>query len=96
MIKHIVCFKLVENSEKNCLQAKTILESMVGKVPSAKNIEVHVDELKSPRSFDIILEVLVDSWDMLDTYQNDLYHCNIVKKHMHAVSQQSIALDFEI
>jgi len=96
MIKHIVCFKLAENSEKNSLQAKTILESMVGKVPSAKNIEVHVDELKSPRSFDIILEVLVDSWDMLDIYQNDQYHCNIVKKHMQAVSQQSIALDFEI
>ena len=58
MVKHVVCFKLTENSPENCLQAQTVLKSMEGKVPSAKNIEVHINELHSPRSFDILLEVL--------------------------------------
>ena len=55
MVKHVVCFKLTENSPENCLQAQTVLKSMEGKVPSAKNIEVHINELNSPRSFDIFL-----------------------------------------
>lgn len=96
MVKHVVCFKLTENSPENCLQAQAVLKSMEGKVPSAKNIEVHINELHSPRSFDILLEVLVDSWAALDEYQADPYHCNIVKKHMNGVTQQSIALDFQL
>ena len=49
MIKHIVCFKLADNNARNCAQAKQVLESMKGKVPTAKEIAVNVDELKSPR-----------------------------------------------
>lgn len=96
MVKHIVCFKLAEPTEKLIDDTKKILLSMTGKVLSAKQIEVHSDELHSSRSYDIILEVIVDDWAALDIYQNDPYHCNIVKKHMHSVAQSSIALDFTI
>jgi Stress responsive A/B Barrel Domain. len=96
MVKHIVCFKLKDNSATQCELAKHTLLSMIGKVPTAKCIEVGVDELHSQRSFDIILEVWVDSFDALDEYQHDPYHCNVVKKHMHAVAEQSIALDFVV
>ena len=64
--------------------------------PSALDIQVNCDELHSARSYDIILEVLVEDWAALDVYQQDMYHCNIVKKHMHAVAQSSIALDFVV
>ena len=96
MIKHVVCFKLVNNSSSNCAQTKKVLESMLGKVPTAKAVQVNINELQSDRSFDIMLEVIVDSWAMLDEYQKDPYHCNVVKKHMNGVTQQSIALDFEV
>ncbi|MDO4191440.1 MAG: Dabb family protein [Bacteroidales bacterium] len=96
MVKHIVCFKLANPTQTNCEEAKHILLSMVGKVPSAKTIDVHIDQLHSARSFDIILEVTVDSFDALNEYQQDPYHCNVVKKHMHAVAEKSIALDFEL
>ncbi|MGM9805593.1 MAG: Dabb family protein [Candidatus Aphodosoma sp.] len=96
MVKHIVCFKLAEPTEKLVGETLSVLRSMVGKVPSAVDIQAHADELHSSRSYDIILEVVVDSWDALDVYQNDPYHCNIVKKHMHAVASSSIALDFAI
>lgn len=96
MVKHIVCFKLAEPTEKLVGETLSVLRSMVGKVPSAVDIQAHADELHSSRSYDIILEVVVDSWDALDVYQNDPYHCNVVKKHMHAVASSSIALDFAI
>lgn len=96
MVKHIVCFKLAEPTAKLVEETLTILRSMEGKVPTARQISANADELHSQRSYDIILEVVVDSWDALDVYQNDPYHCNVVKKHMHAVAASSIALDFTV
>lgn len=94
MLKHIVCFKLKDNSEAECNKAKEILLSMKDNVPMLRNIEVGVDVLHSQRSYDIILQVTLDSFDDLDKYQNDAYHCNVVKKHMHAVAETSVALDY--
>ncbi len=96
MVKHIVCFKLADNSPENCKKTRDIILSMKGNVPTAKSVETHADQLHSPRSFDIILEVIVEDWERLEEYQNDPYHCNVVKKHMGEVAVQSIALDFEL
>lgn len=94
MVKHIVCFKMKDRN--NCQKAKEILLSMKGKVPEIKDINVNLDTLHSERSFDIILEVVVDSLITLETYQKNKYHCEVVKKFMHSVIEKSIALDFEI
>ncbi len=96
MIKHIVCFKLKDNSPENCLKTAEILKSMKGNVPTLVDIEVGVDFLHSPRSYDIILQVTLESADKLDEYQNDSYHCDVVKKHMHAVMESSVAVDYEL
>lgn len=96
MIKHIVCFKLKDNSEEKCIEAKNILLSMTGKVPQMREIEVGVDLLHSERSYDIILQVTVDDMAALDAYQNDEYHCSIVKPYMHSVRESSVAVDYEI
>ena len=96
MIKHTVCFKLKDNSEAECKKAKDILLSMDGNVPLLRGIEVGIDFLHSPRSYDIILQVLLDDEKALEDYQNDEYHCSVVKKHMHAVAESSIAIDCTI
>lgn len=96
MIKHIVCFKLKDNCEENCLKTAEILKSMKGKVSQLLDIEVGVDFLHSPRSYDIILQVTLENADKLDEYQNDPYHCDVVKKHMHAVMESSVAIDYNI
>ncbi len=96
MIKHIVCFKLKEPTEELLQKTKEILLSMNGNVPTAKSIEVGVDVLHSARSFDIILQVVVEDMKALDEYQDDPYHCGVVKAHMHEVAEKSIALDYEI
>ena len=96
MIKHIVCFKLKDNSEEECKKAADILKSMQGKVDLIRDIEVGTDFLHSARSYDVILQVTLDDAESLDKYQNDEYHCSVVKKHMHAAAQSSIAIDYYI
>ena len=94
MIKHIVCFKLKEGPDVE--KTKEILLSMKGKVPEIKDIEVGVDFLHSERSYDIILQITLENEAALNDYQNDEYHCSVVKKHMHAVRTGSIAVDYEL
>ena len=96
MIKHIVLFKLSDNSPENCAKTADILRSMDGKVDLLRGITVGVDNLHSPRSYDIALEVLLDDMQALEAYQQDDYHCNVVKKHMPSVACASVAIDFDI
>ena len=94
MIKHVVCFKLADNSDEK--KAKKILLSMAGNVPSLRGIEVGTDFLGSARSYDVILIVTLDDAAALDEYQRDEYHCSVVKKYMHAHVSSSVAVDYEI
>ncbi len=96
MVKHVVCFKLRDNSPSECEKARDVLLSMRGKVPALLEIEVGVDFLHSPRSYDIHLEVAVADKAALEAYQKDPYHCEVVKKHMHAVAESSVAVDWEV
>ena len=96
MIKHIVCFKLKDNSDAECKKAAEILRSMEGNVPLLRGIEVGCDFLHSARSYDVILQVTLDDSDALEAYQKDEYHCSVVKKHMHSVAETSVAIDYEI
>ena len=96
MIKHIVCFKLKDNSLENCEKAKEVLLSMNGNVPQLRGIEVGVDFLHSERSYDVVLSVLLDDEKALADYQNDPYHVSVVKTHMHAVRKSSVAIDYYI
>ncbi|MBR4452091.1 MAG: Dabb family protein [Clostridia bacterium] len=94
MIKHIVCFKL--KNRDDAPKAKETLLSMEGRVPQLRSIEVGIDKLHSERSYDVILQVTVDSIQALEDYQKDEYHCSVVKPFMHAVRETSVAVDYEI
>ena len=96
MIKHTVCFKLADNSDEKKNEAKRILMSMDGNVPTLRGIEVGTDFLGSARSYDVILTVTLDNAAALDEYQHDEYHCSVVKKYMHAHVSSSVAVDYEI
>lgn len=96
MVRHIVLFKLKDCSSDSCKKLKEVLSSMDCKVPTAKKVEVRVDQLRSPRSYDVYLSVDVDSWEDLEKYQKDEYHCDVVKKYVHSVVESSVAMDFDI
>lgn len=96
MIRHTVCFKLKDRSEESKNKARETLLSMQGNVPTIRNIWVGTDFLMSDRSYDVILQVDVDSREALEEYQNDPYHCTVVKPYMHAVREGSVAVDCEV
>ncbi len=96
MIKHVVCFKLKDNSVDEMEKATNVLMSMITKVPTIWGIEVGQNEVKSNRNYDIILQVVVENLDKLEEYQNDEYHVNVVKKYMHEHVEKSVAVDYEI
>ncbi len=96
MIKHVVCFKLKNPTPEECEKAAAVLRGMEGNVPMLRSIEVGVDFLRSARSYDVILQVTLDNAAALEAYQNDPYHCGVVKKHMHAVRETSVAIDYEL
>ena len=91
MVKHIVCFKLKDRKKSE--EAKEILLSMRGKVPTAQEIEVGVDFLDSARSYDVFLSVTVRDGQALTEYQNDPYHVGVVKKFMHEETENSVAVE---
>lgn len=96
MIKHIVCFKLKDNSEAECQKAAEVLRSMEGNVDLIKSIEVGTDFLHSSRSYDVILQVVLEDAKALEEYQKDPYHCDVVKEHMHRVTETSVAIDYNL
>ena len=59
------------------------------------DISVGIDFLHSQRSYDLILQVTLESREALNEYQNDPYHVDVVKKYMHAVTKSSIAVDYK-
>ena len=96
MIKHIVCFKFKDKTDELLLETKKILLSMKENVPTVREIEVGIDFLGSPRSYDVFLSVVLDSKDALSVYQEDAYHVDVVKKHMQKIAESSVTIDFEI
>ena len=96
MIKHVVCFKLKDNSQEAKEKATNVLLSMITKVPMIWGIEVGQNVLDTKRSYDIILQVVVESLEKLEEYQNDPYHVNVVKKYMHEHVERSVAVDYEV
>ena len=71
MIKHIVCFKLKNDSIELRNKTRDILLSMKGRVPMLLDLEVGIDFLSSQRSYDIILETYFNNKEDLEKYQND-------------------------
>lgn len=95
MIKHIVCFKLKNPTPEACCQAADVLRSMEGRVEQLRSIRVGIDFLHSERSYDLILETELEDRAALEAYQEHPYHVQVVKKHMHAVRESSISVDYE-
>ncbi len=96
MIKHIVCYKLKDNSNEKRENTKKILMSLKDNVDEIVDIKVGVDFLSSERSYDIVLEVVFNSIEDMEIYQKNKYHQEVVKKYMHEARQSSISVDYII
>lgn len=95
MITHIVLFKLKEPTDGNVAAAKEKLESMRGRIPMLRHLEVGVDLIHSERSCDIALYTRFDSMADLKAYQVFPYHGEDVAPYMRSVCSSVTAADYE-
>ncbi|MDQ0086829.1 hypothetical protein J2T12_000223 [Paenibacillus anaericanus] len=94
MIKHIVFFKLKDASLENVETTATVLRGLDGKVEQLRSLEIGVDVIKSPRSYDIALVATFDSLEDLEGYQVHPEHKKVIE-YMNQVRESSVAVDYE-
>ena len=68
--------------------------TMKGRVPQVIDVEAGADFLHSDRSFDVCLYVTLESPEALEAYQQDPYHCEVVKTYVASVREKAVAVDY--
>lgn len=96
MIKHVLFVRLKDNCEESCQKVKEIFLSMKEKIDFIRDLSVGIDYLHSERSYDVVLELVVDSRQALEEYQKNEYHVQVVKPYIHSVRSESATVDYEI
>ncbi|MGQ3685674.1 MAG: Dabb family protein [Candidatus Loosdrechtia sp.] len=100
MIKHIVMWKLKDFAEEtnktgNAVKIKELLESLKGKIPEIKHIEVGIDISRADSSSDVVLYSEFDCLEDLDAYQKHPEHMNIVQFVKEVCVERRVA-DYEM
>jgi hypothetical protein len=93
MIKHIVFFKLKENSDEQKKVVKERLMSLKDKVEVLKNIEVGINFSTEDRAYDLALLTDFNTKEDLSIYANDEYHQEIIK-YIKSVTLSSKVVDY--
>ena len=60
MVKHILFVKMKDNSIEQCEKVKVLFLSMKEQIPFLREVQVGIDYLHSQRSYDVVLELVVD------------------------------------
>jgi len=94
MVKHIVFFKLHDNSEANKQAVKDRIMSMQGKLDFVKHLEVGLNFSPEERAFDVALISDFETKEDLQTYATHPIHVEVVNfiKSLNAVSK---VVDYE-
>jgi hypothetical protein len=94
MVKHIVFFKLEDNSEANKQAVKTRIMSMQGKMDYVRHLEVGVNFSQEERAFDLALISDFDTKEDLARYAVDPVHVEVVN-YLKSINTQTKAVDYE-
>lgn len=95
MIKHIVFFKLKEKDTESLNQLVTALRGLSGVIESLRFLEVGIDFLQSPRSFDVVLTTHFDDQAGFDFYRNHPLHQPVIQLAQ-SLCTQLIAVDYDV
>ena len=94
MIKHIVFFKLPENSDKKDFLVEK-LNGLKDNIDFIRGLEVGINFAQSERAFDISLTVILDDKEALSTYATHENHLPVVE-FIKSNSIETKVVDFEI
>ena len=95
MIVHIVMFKFKEeNKQANIIQAKQMLENLMGAVPSLRSIDVGVNFAQEARAMDLSIITSFEGKEGLDAYAIHPEHLKVVD-FIKEVVEYSKVVDYE-
>ena len=100
MIRHVVMWKLKEcaqgaDKHENAQKIKTMLESLRWDIPEILRLEVGLDMLRAPDSFDVVLVSEFEDPEALETYLNHPQHKK-VGEFVHSVKIEKKVVDYHI
>ena len=91
----MVMFKFKDERKKeNILEAKEMLDALMGKVPSLRSMTVGMNVIEADRAMDIGLIAEFDDTEGLDAYDTHPEH-EKVKIFIKSVAEYSKAVDYE-
>ena len=95
MVVHIVTFKFKkENKKANMIQAKQMLENLMGAVPSLRSIDVGMNFSKEERAMDLSIITVFESQKGLESYAIHPEHIKVVD-FIKTVVEYSKVVDYE-
>lgn len=94
MIKHIVLFKLKDNSPEQVNKTIAVLQGLKGKVEQLADLHIGRNTVETPRSFDISLEATFRSPEDLQGYQVHPEHLKVIE-HISEVREAQAVVDYE-
>jgi len=94
MLIHIVMFKFKEENKKaNIIQAKQMLENLMGAIPSLKSMDIGVNMIEADRAMDLSLIAVFEAKEGLDIYDAHPEHQRVVT-FIKSVVEYSKAVDY--
>jgi len=95
MIVHIVMFKFKEENKKaNIIQAKQMLENLMGAVPSLRSMDVGINFASEERAMDLSIITSFESKESLEAYAVHPEHLKVVD-FIKQVVEYSKVVDYE-
>ena len=95
MVKHIVMFKLTENTEENLAEVENALNGMKGKIETLRFLEVGRNYSPSERSYDLVLTTHFDDKKGLEIYADHRNHLPVVEL-IKSIGSHSVVVDYEM
>lgn len=95
MVVHIVTFKFKEENKKaNIIQAKQMLENLMGAVPTLRSMDVGINFSQEERAMDLSIITAFESKEGLDAYAIHPEHLKVVE-FIKGVVEYSKVVDYE-
>lgn len=94
MFVHTVMYKFADPSPENLAAVRERLLGMLGQIETLRSIEVGIDALRTPRSYDMVLITRFDDRAGYEAYHQHPYHQPILAE-VRALLSAAAAVDFD-
>jgi flavin reductase (DIM6/NTAB) family NADH-FMN oxidoreductase RutF len=95
-VKHVVLFRLKENTPENVKTFQTALNGLRNTVPQIRELEIGANIVPSERAYDLALVTRFDSVEDMKAYQSHPDHVKVLEEVIRPLSASIIAADYEI